>query len=313
MRIYRHYKTLPAEARGAAIAVGNFDGVHKGHCQVIQEAGAIAKDAGIPWAVLTFEPHPRTVFQPGAAPFRLTPFRAKARALKALGVDLMIVQKFSRDFSQNPAEDFVKSVLVDGFGAKHVVSGYDFVFGHGRQGNCELLLSMGQQLGFGFTAISAVESPEGFVYSSTRVRQCLESGDARGAAEILGRTYAIEGRVAHGAKLGRTIGFPTANIHLGPLLRPKRGIYAVRVTVDGEDRIIEGVASIGNRPTVYGIGDILEVYLFDFNADIYGRRISIELIEFIRAEAKFDSVEEMRIEIERDVEKSRAILQSQRN
>jgi riboflavin kinase/FMN adenylyltransferase len=313
MHIYRHHENLPAEARGAAIAIGNFDGVHKGHCEVIHKAGAIAKDASIPWAVLTFEPHPRSVFQSGTAPFRLTPFRSKARALEALGVDLMIVQKFNREFSQKPAEDFVKSVLVDGFGAKHLISGYDFVFGHNRKGNSKLLVSMGKQLGFGFTAINAVESREGFVYSSTRVRQYLENGDVRGAADILGRTFAIEGRVAHGAKLGRSIGFPTANIHLGSLMRPKRGVYAVRAILEGEDQIIEGVSSIGHRPTVNGIGDLLEVYLFDFDADIYGRRISVELIEFIREEAKYDTVAEMRKEIVRDVEKALTILQSEQN
>ncbi len=313
MRIYRHYETLPAEARGAAIAIGNFDGVHKGHCKVILEAGAIAKNLGIPWAVLTFEPHPRTVFQQGTEPFRLTPFRSKALALAALGVDFMIVQKFNREFSQNPAEDFVKSILVDGFGAKHLISGYDFVFGHNRQGNSKLLVSMGKQLGFDFTAINAVESTEGFVYSSTRVRQHLENGDVRGAADILGRFFSIEGRVAHGAKLGRSIGFPTANIHLGSLMRPKRGVYAVRATLEGEGQIIEGIASIGHRPTVNGIGDLLEVFLFDFDADIYGCRISVELVGFIRKEAKYDSVEEMRKEIVRDVEKAKAILQSERN
>ncbi len=313
MRIYRHYETLPPEARGAAIAIGNFDGVHKGHCQVINEAGRIARDSAVPWAVLTFEPHPRSVFQPGGTPFRLTPFRAKARALEALGVDIMIVQKFSRQFSQSPADAFVRSVLVEGFGASHVVSGYDFVFGHGRQGNCELLLSLGKQLGFGFTAISAVESPEGFVYSSTRIRQCLENGDPQGAADILGRPYSIEGRVAHGEKLGRTIGFPTANLHLGSMLRPKRGIYAVRIRIEGQsgDHIYKGVANIGNRPTVGGDKDLLEVYLFDFNADLYGQRICVELITFIRAEAKFESVEEMRQEIVRDADKARALLLSQ--
>lgn len=313
MRIYRHYETLPDTARGAAIAIGNFDGVHKGHCQVISEAGKVAKDRGIPWAVLTFEPHPRSVFQPGGEPFRLTPFRAKARALEALGVDIMIVQKFSRTFSQSPAEGFVKAVLVDGFGANHVVSGYDFVFGHGRQGNCELLLNLGQKFGFGFTAISAVESPDGFVYSSTRIRQCLESGDPRGAAAVLGRPYAIEGRVAHGEKLGRTIGFPTANIYLGALLRPKRGIYAVRVRIadDPSGTLHSGVANIGTRPTVGGTGDLLEVFMFDFDADIYGARLSVELIEFIRSEAKFESVEEMRKEIVHDVDKAKIILESQ--
>lgn len=313
MRIYRHYETLPDEARGAAIAIGNFDGVHKGHCQVINEAGVIARDAGIPWAVLTFEPHPRSVFQPAGPPFRLTPFRAKARALEALGVDIMIVQKFNRAFSQSPAEEFVKTVLAKGFGARHLVSGYDFVFGHGRQGNCELLLNLGRSLGFGFTAISAVESPDGTVYSSTGIRQCLESGDPQGAAEILGRPYAIEGRVAHGEKLGRTIGFPTANIHLGTLVRPKRGIYAVRASIHGypSGSNLAGVANIGNRPTVGGVGDILEVYLFDFAAEIYGSRMSVELIEFIRPEVKFENLEEMRKEIIRDTDKAKAILLSE--
>ena len=144
MHIYRHYRTLPDEARGAAIAVGNFDGVHKGHQAVIGEAGRIARAGGLPWAVLTFEPHPRRIFQPDQPPFRLTPMRAKARALEALGVDAMIVQRFNRDFSQQPAEAFVQNVLADGFGANHVVAGYDFVFGHKRGGNCELLLSMGK-------------------------------------------------------------------------------------------------------------------------------------------------------------------------
>ena len=314
MRIYRHYKTLPEEARGAAIAVGNFDGVHLGHQAVIGEAGRIAEGAGIPWAVLTFEPHPRRVFQPDQPPFRLTPFRAKARALEAMGVDTMIVQRFNREFSQRPAEDFVAEVLVDGFGARHVVAGYDFVFGHNRGGNCEMLLGMGQKLGFGFTAVSAVESEGGEIYSSTGIRACLAEGNVRGAAAILGRPFAIEGRVATGDQRGRTIGFPTLNLHLGSVVRPKRGVYAVRVGLaDGECKNPElvwrdGVANVGKRPTFGGEDVNLEAHLMDFDDDLYGQLIVVNLIEHIRAEKKFDGLDALRAQIAADTEEARTIL-----
>jgi len=312
MRIYRHYETLPLEVQNAAIAVGNFDGVHLGHKEVINEAGIIARQKGVPWAVLTFEPHPRSVFQKDPPAFRLTPFRAKAHELEKLGVDAMIVQRFNRSFSERPAEDFIKEVLVKGFGAHHIVAGYDFVFGHNRGGNCELLLSMGQTHGFGFTAVSAVESPDGRVYSSTRVRKCLQGGDPIGASEILGRPHAIEGRVAPGEQLGRTLGFPTANIYLGHGLRPKRGIYAVRAEIlDGaEPRIVDGVANIGNRPTVGGTGDLLEVFVFDFDEDLYGKRLRVSLIDFIRPEVKFDGLDELKAEMILDAEKARHILKT---
>lgn len=310
MHIYRHYETLPAEVRNAAIAIGNFDGVHIGHEAVINEAGQIARQKGIPWAVLTFEPHPSSIFQPARPPFRLTPFRAKAHALENLGVDAMIVQRFNPQFSERPAEEFVREVLVEGFGAHHIVSGYDFVFGHKRGGNCELLLAMGQEHGFGFTAVSAVETPDGKVYSSTRIRDCLSVGDVKGAADVLGRPYAIEGRVAPGEQLGRTLGFPTANIHLGQGLVPKRGIYAVRVEIfdDRQPQILGGVANIGTRPTVNGVGDLLEVFIFDFDEDLYSKRIRVSLIDFIRPEEKFDDLDALKAEMNIDATKARQIL-----
>jgi len=310
MRIYRHYQSLPEEARGAAIAVGNFDGVHRGHQAVIGEAGRIARATDIPWAVLTFEPHPRRVFQPDQPPFRLTPLRAKARALEALGVDAMIVQRFNRDFSQRPAEDFVTDVLVGGFGARHVVAGYDFVFGYKRGGNCELLLAMGQKLGFGFTAVSAVEDESGAVYSSTRIRECLGNGDVRGAAAILGRPFSFEGRVSHGDQRGRTIGFPTLNLHLGSSVRPALGVYAVRVGIveDGKTTWRDGVANIGKRPTFGGEDVILEAHLLDFDGDLYGALIAVTLIDHIRAEKKFDGLEALRAQIAADTETARKIL-----
>ena len=316
MRIFRHFNALPGDAKGAAVAVGNFDGVHPGHRAVINEAGLIAHDAGRPWAVLTFEPHPRELFQPDQPPFRLTPLRSKARELAALGVDVLIVQRFDEAFSRMEAEDFVKSALARGVEASHVVSGYDFVFGHGRGGTCEMLLAMGAKEGFGFTAVNPMEDATGEVYSSTRIRERLTDGDPRGAAEILGRPFELEGRVIEGERRGRTLGFPTANIDLGAFLRPTHGIYAVRAAIDAgpdtdpgtEPSWRDGVANIGVRPT-FGAGEVLlEVYLFDFDQDLYGRRLRVRLIDFLREEKKFDDVDELKAQIASDSVQARRIL-----
>lgn len=314
MRIYRHYDALPADARGAAVAIGNFDGVHPGHQAVIHEAGLIAGDLGRPWAVLTFEPHPRAFFTPDSKPFRLTPFRAKARRIAELGADLLIVQRFDKAFSSLPAEDFVNTVLVDGLGAGHVVSGYDFAFGHKRGGNCELLLAMGAKKGFGFTAVNAQADPSGEAYSSTRVRERLGDADPRGAAAVLGRDFEIEGRVARGEARGKSIGFPTANIPLGAYLRPALGVYAVRAAIEnsnagGEGETwLSGVANIGVRPTFGGDGVVLEVFLFDFDDDLYGKRLRVRLIDFLRPEKKFDGVDDLKAQIARDCAKAMDFL-----
>ena len=311
MRIYRHYDALPADARGAAVAIGNFDGVHPGHQTVIHEAGLIAGDMCRPWTVLTFEPHPRAFFTPGSEPFRLTPFRSKARRIAELGADLLIVQRFDKAFSSLPAEDFVNTVLVDGLGAGHVVSGYDFVFGHKRGGNCELLLAMGAKKGFGFTAVNAQTDSSGEAYSSTRVRERLGDADPRGAAAILGRDFEIEGRVARGEARGKSIGFPTANIPLGAYLRPALGVYAVRAAIEQENGEIwlDGVANIGVRPTFGGAGVVLEVFLFDFDDDLYGKRLRVRLVDFLRPEKKFDGVDDLKAQIAQDSAKAQKILQ----
>ena len=310
MLIFRDLHTLPRHARGAAIAVGNFDGVHKGHLAVIGEAGRIAQAHGIPWAVLTFEPHPRHVFKPDQPPFRLTPLRAKALALEALGVDALIVQRFSSAFSQQPAERFVSEVLVEGLGAKHVIAGYDFVFGHERNGNCELLLATGHKLGFGFTAVSAVEDDDGVVYSSTRVRNFLKTGDVRAAAAILGRRFSYQGRVCRGGQRGRTIGFPTLNMLLGTAIRPALGVYAVRVGITEANQMVwyDGVANVGTRPTFDGEEIILETHVLNFSENIYGNLITVALIEFIRAEKKFDGLETLRAQIVTDTSLAQNIL-----
>ena len=311
MRIYRHYDALPADARGAAVAIGNFDGVHPGHQTVIHEAGLIAGDMCRPWAVLTFEPHPRAFFTPGFEPFRLTPFRSKAQRIAELGADLLIVQRFDKAFSSLPAEDFGNTVLVDGLGAGHVVSGYDFVFGHKRGGNCELLLAMGAKKGFGFTAVNAQTDSFGEAFSSTRVRERLGDADPRGAAAILGRDFEIEGRVARGEARGKSIGFPTANIPLGAYLRPALGVYAVRAAIEQENGEIwlDGVANIGVRPTFGGDGVVLEVFLFDFDDDLYGKRLRVRLVDFLRPEKKFDGVDDLKAQIAQDSAKAQKILQ----
>ncbi|MEQ8195209.1 MAG: bifunctional riboflavin kinase/FAD synthetase [Rhodospirillales bacterium] len=313
MQIYREFKDLPADLRGAAIAVGNFDGVHKGHQAVINEAGRIARAETRPWAVLTFDPHPRQVFKPDTEPFRLTPGTAKERLIGALGVDYLMVLTFDKAFSQRAAEAFVKDILVEALGAHHVVSGYDFAFGQGRKGNCELLLRMGRTLGFDFTAVQAVHDEAGAVFSSTRVRDCLTAGDPQAAARILGRPFEIEGTVEKGEARGRTIGFPTANVAMGAYLRPANGVYAVRAALaDGpgirDIRWHDGVANLGLRPTFAGDNVVLEVHLFDFKGDLYAKTLRVAFIDYIRAEKKFDGIDGLKAQIARDCARARAIL-----
>ena len=312
MRIFRHFEELPPDLAGCVVAIGNFDGVHRGHQAVIHEAGLIARDAGVRWAVLSFEPHPRQIFQPDIEPFRLTPFRIKAHHIEELGVDDLIVLHFDKEFAGRAAESFIGDILVDSLKAGHVVSGYDFVFGKGRQGDCEMLLHKGQELGFGFTAVQAVKDSGAAVYSSTRVRQCLQEGDPRGAAGILGRAFEIEGRIVEGDKRGREIGFPTANLLLDGYLCPKLGVYAVRAGVDqGADTVWhDGVANLGMRPTFDGEDVRLEVHLFDRNEDLYGKHLRAALIDFIRPERKFDGLDDLKAQIAEDADEARRILRA---
>jgi riboflavin kinase/FMN adenylyltransferase len=315
MRVFRHYQSIPADARGAVVAIGNFDGVHLGHRAVIGEAGAIAHATARPWGVLTFEPHPRAFFAPDTPPFRLTPFHAKARLIFGMGVDTIFVQQFNKAFSSLTAEEFIKQVLIDGIGARHVVCGYDFVFGKGRGGNCEMLLGFGKQHGFDLTAVRAQtfaqdSGGEDAVYSSTGVREALRAGAPKAAARILGRPFEIEGRVIEGDQRGRTIGFPTANLALGTYLRPARGVYAVRVQVEN-DGVYPGVANLGRKPTFAGETDLLEAFLFNFDGNLYGKRLTVQLIDFLRPEKKFDGIDQLKAQIAADSEQARQILSKQ--
>ncbi len=307
MRVYRHVQEFATEHRGAVIAVGNFDGVHAGHRTVIGEAATIARGIGCPWGVLTFEPHPRCAFQRDAPPFRITPFRQKALEIRDMGVDFIVAQHFTMDFSRQPAAAFISDYLVDGLGVRHVVAGYDFKFGFKRQGTCETLLAEGQRLGFDFTVVAAASDDGGGLYSSSRVRELLAEGEAAAAAEVLERPFTISGIVRTGDKLGRTIGFPTANLSLGTYIRPAFGVFAVRVTLP-DGRVVDGVANLGERPTVGGTAPRLEVHVFDFDEDLYGSRIDVALIDRVRPEKKFDGLDALKAQIARDVDTARRIL-----
>jgi len=310
MRVFRHYTNLPEEMRGAVVTLGNFDGVHRGHQSVIAEAGSIARRLGVPSAVLTFEPHPVSVFRPTLPPFRLTPFRVKARHLEAHGVDALFVLHFDLEFSRKSAEDFVTEVLVDGLGARHVVVGYDFAFGHRRRGNAEFLKRMASAQEFGFTRVEPVLDPAGEIYSSSKVREYLAAGQPSQAATLLGRSWEIEGRVERGDRRGHKLGFATANIRLVEFMHPATGVYAVRAGIDrGGDTIWHhGVANLGHRPTFGGDDLLLEAHLFDFAGELYGRHLRVALVEYLRSEKKFDGPESLRTQIAEDSQRARRIL-----
>ncbi len=308
MRVYRHFQDIPAEARHAVMALGNFDGVHPGHQAVIAEAARLAETLRAPLGVLTFEPHPRQFFAAGAENFRLTPFRIKMRHLQALGLDQVVNLAFDAELAGKSAEAFVVEILQEGLDVAHVVCGYDFCFGKGRSGNAETLREFGRLHGFGVSAIAAARDGAATIYSSSLVRARLGAGDPQGAAIALGRPWEIEGRVEHGEKRGRQWGFPTANLALGEYLAPKLGVYAVKAAIDESDdpRWIEGIANIGRRPTLGGTRVQLEAHLFDFAGDLYDRHLRVALIDFIRAEAKFPDFDALRRQIAADCEIARA-------
>jgi riboflavin kinase / FMN adenylyltransferase len=309
MRVFRHTNASD-DARGAVVAAGNFDGVHLGHQAVLGEAKALARRLNAPFAVLTFEPHPRVVFQPGLPPFRLTPFRAKSRELETLGVDLLFTLHFDLAFAQKTAEEFVAEVLVAGLGIKAVVVGYDFVFGNKRRGTAELLKTEGSKHGFDVKVVAPASAAGGVVYSSTQIREHLVAGRPRDAAALLGRPWEIDGRVDLGDKLGRTIGFPTANIDLADYLRPAPGVYAVRAGIEegGKTEWHDGAANLGWRPTVGGKDLRLEAHLFDFRGDLYGKHLRVAFIERLRPEQRFAGLDALKAQIAADCQKAREIL-----
>jgi riboflavin kinase / FMN adenylyltransferase len=299
------WQSIPPEWTGGAVALGNFDGVHRGHQVLIERAAEQARAIGAPLVALTFEPHPRRFFVPDTGPFRLTLLAAKVRLLEDCGVQAVLAQRFDPAFAAVTAQDFVDKVLLEGLGTRHVVCGYDFTFGTRRSGNVEMLREQGRRKGFGVTVLDPVMH-EGEIYSSTRIRETLRHGWAREAGELLGHAWEIEGTVELGDQRGRTIGFPTANVALGEHLRPRFGVYAVRALVGGAWR--NGVANLGKRPTVGKLQENFEVHLFDFSGDIYGQVLRVQLIEFIRPEMKFAGLDALKAQIAADGQAARAIL-----
>jgi riboflavin kinase/FMN adenylyltransferase len=299
---------LPENLRGGVIAIGNFDGVHRGHRAVLERALELARSRGVPALVLTFEPHPRTIFKPDEPVFRLSPASLKARLLEAEGFQSVIEYPFDHDFSQRSADEFVKSILSDWLGASAVVTGFDFHFGKGREGGPAFLMEAGKRYGFDVALIDAFRDEGAEVVSSSRVRALLTQGDVVGAAGLLGYRYTVEAVVIKGQQLGRTLGYPTANMALPPETALKPGIYAVRFRrADGT--LHDGVASFGYRPTVTENGAaLLETFVFDFSGDLYGETCSVSFFGHLRDELKFDGLEPLVAQIKRDEEEARALL-----
>jgi riboflavin kinase/FMN adenylyltransferase len=304
MQIFRDWRGLTEAAKGATIALGNFDGVHLGHASVIRVAHTARPDR--PTAVLTFEPHPREFFRPQDPPFRLTLAAERAEALAALGVSIIYELPFDTNFSHLTAEQFVTELIHKGLGAAHLACGPDFAFGHRRSGSTRFLAASAEALGIGLTLVAPVTDPQGPI-SASRIRRLLQDGYPERAAALLGRPFSIRGPVTHGDKRGRTIGFPTANVPLGQHLEPARGVYAVTARLaDGET--VKGVANIGLRPTVGGQESRLEAHLFDFDRDLYGAELSVELRSFLRPEQKFASFEALKAQIAQDAGQARTLL-----
>jgi riboflavin kinase/FMN adenylyltransferase len=311
MKILRHYEHVPGAYRGAVVAVGNFDGVHRGHQALIGEAGKLACERGASLAVLAFEPHPQEFFRPSAESFRLTPFRVKARLLAELGVDAMFALPFDAAMAAKSAQEFVLDVVVDGLAAGCIVVGSDFQFGKGRAGNSTVLSYMGEMEGFGVEIFDPVADAGTEKISSTRIRQALREGRPEEAARLLGHYWAVESRVEHGDKRGRTIGVPTANMRLIDCLHPAFGVYAVRATVLEDERTVSrhpGVASFGIRPMFRTKEPLLETWLFDFDGDLYGRHLSVELVAYLRPEMRLPDLDGLKAQIAKDAEAARAVL-----
>ena len=297
---------LPESLRGGVIALGNFDGFHLGHQKVVATAIAQARAAGRPAIVATFDPHPVRFFRPDSEPFRLTTLDQREELFAAAGADAMLVFTFDAAFAAVTAEQFVGDLLRDHLGAAGVVTGVDFSFGKGRSGNMALLAELGSHLGLATHAVGPVEEG-GAVVSSSRIRDALKAGDCETAARLLTRPFAIRGTVRHGDKVGRTINFPTANLDLEDYLRPRYGIYAVTGRLpDGQ--VLHGAANLGIRPTFDPPKELLEPHFFDFAGDLYGQEIEVAFHHFLRPEAKFDSLDALVAQMERDCAEARRLL-----
>ncbi|MDB5712646.1 MAG: bifunctional riboflavin kinase/FAD synthetase [Sphingomonadales bacterium] len=299
---------VPDSLRGGIIALGNFDGFHIGHQAVVGRAIDLARAQGRPAIVATFDPHPVHYFQPDIPPFRLTTLDQRERLFAAAGADAMLVLRFDANLANVSAEEFVRDWLVGHTGTVGVVTGEDFTFGKGRQGSIATLESLGPPLGMACESIGPVSDADGPI-SSSRIRRSLAAGDCETATRLLTRPFAILNIVQHGDKVGRELGFPTANLDMADYLRPRYGIYAVRGrTADG--RVLDGVANLGIRPSFDPPKELLEPHFFDFDGDLYGAEIEVELIEFLRGEEKYDSMDALMAQITVDCETAKRVLRA---
>jgi len=305
MRIVRDYQFTRPEDRGASVAIGNFDGVHRGHAHVID----LARRPDAPLGVVTFEPHPREFFAPDAPPFRLMNAEARAHRLQKLGVEVLAELPFDTTLSSLTAETFARDVLADGLGVSHVVVGADFCFGKGRAGTADMLADFGRGMGFDVTIASLLSGESGAV-SSTAIRTVLSEGDPRAAADMLGHWHRIEGPVLHGEKRGRQLGYPTANMELSGLHVPKLGVYAVLVDVltGPHAGSYGGVANLGIRPMFERPSPNLETFLFDFSGDLYEQHLSVGLVEYLRPEMAFDGLDALIVQMDADSAAARKAL-----
>jgi len=297
---------VPERLRGGIVALGNFDGFHAGHQAVVGRAVSRAQAEGRPTLVATFDPHPVRHFKPDLPPFRLTTLDQRERLFGAAGADAMLVFHFGAELAQVTAPDFVTDYLVSRVGAAGVVTGDDFTFGKGRGGNVDVLKMLGQANRISVDSVAPV-SDGGEPVSSSRIREALEAGDCATAARLLTRPFAIEGVVEHGDQRGRELGFPTANIALGPYLRPRFGVYAVRGRLT-DDRVLDGVANLGTRPMFDPPKEWLEPHFFDFDGDLYEQKVEVELIAFLRDEASFETLDELKAQIAADADDARRRL-----
>ena len=307
MRLHAN-EPMPEALRGAVIALGNFDGFHLGHQAVAGEAVRWARAEGRPAIIATFDPHPVRYFKPAAPPFRLTTLDQREELFTAAGADAMLVFGFDAALAGMTADAFVRDLLAARLGAAAVVTGEDFTFGKARGGNTTVLAEVGKTCGLATRMVGPVML-EGEVVSSSLIRDALVAGDCAAAAQLLTRPFAIRGPVQHGDKVGRTINFPTANLDVGSYLRPRYGIYAVTGTLP-DGRVLKGAANIGIRPTFDPPKELLEPHFFDFSGDLYGQEIEVAFHHFLRGEAKFDGLDALMAQMERDCAEARRLLAS---
>ena len=303
---------LVGNSRGGVIAIGNFDGVHLGHQIVLENAMQLSKDLGCPCYAFSFEPHPRTLFRPQSPVFRLTPEPMKARVLEAFGLNGMLILPFTRDLAATSADGFVDEFLIARAGISHAVTGFNFHFGKDRAGSPEFLRQAGEDRGFGVTIVDAVMSEDATVpVSSSSIRRMLGAGQVNDAADLLGYRWQVSGTVVKGAQLGRTMNYPTANLSLPESCHLAHGIYAVRLRrADGS--LYNGVASYGRRPTFDNGEALLETFIFDFSDDLYGEEVQVSLYDYLRGEEKFESMDALIAQMDKDSASAREILKTSR-